>query len=85
VAAQSSPVEIIGIAWSGDQASYQEFVDRHGLTFRNLADDNGDLFARFEVPYQPAWAFVSPTGDVMTEQGVLSEAELEERLAAITS
>jgi hypothetical protein len=48
-------------------------------------DESGDLFAKFGVPYQPAWAFVSSDGSVRTHNGALDDATLDatlEQLAA---
>lgn len=62
-----------------------EFVERHGLSFPSLRDDDGSLFARFGIPAQPAWAFVRPDGSVEQLIGAPDEAmlaEFLERLAA---
>lgn len=61
----------------------QAFVDRHGLTFPSLRDDDGAIFARFGVPAQPAWAFVGPDGTVETALGAQPEDELVARLGAL--
>lgn len=63
----------------------QDFVGRHGLTFPNLRDDTGDIFTRFGVFGQPAWAFVDADGTVDTVFGALSEDELTTRLAALSA
>lgn len=61
----------------------QAFVDRHGLTFPNLRDDRGEIFARFGVPYQPAWAFVAADGSFDVSLGALSGDQLEALLAGL--
>jgi hypothetical protein len=76
-------VPVIGIAWSGDDAAYAAFVDRHGLTFPNAVDDSGDVFAAFGVTGQPAWVFVSSDGSLDVEPGALDADELAARLAAL--
>ncbi len=58
----------------------QSFIEDTGITFANINDGDGDVFARFEVPYQPGWAFVARDGTVTTKIGVLSEVELEKEL-----
>jgi peroxiredoxin len=68
------------MAWFGNDASYQAFVERHGLTFDNLIDPTGELFARFGVPAQPAWAFVAADGTVATVLGALGEDQIVARL-----
>lgn len=67
----------MGVAWIGSQASMQEFVDRHGLTFPNVNDDDGDVFAAFDVIGQPAWAFSDGRGGIEVRPGTLSDDELD--------
>ena len=69
------------MAWNGDEDSMQAFIDRHGITFANMNDQTGDLFARFGVPAQPAWAFVSPNGTTITSLGTINEKALDDALA----
>ena len=63
----------------------QSFVDRHGLTFEQGNDDEGAVFARFGVPAQPAWVFVSADGDVERELGALGDDELAAKLEALAA
>ncbi len=63
----------------------QGFVDRHGLTFPQANDDDGAVFAKFGVPYQPAWAFVSRDGQVDVHQGALGEGDLAAKLQALAA
>jgi peroxiredoxin len=63
----------------------EDFIERHGLTFPNLRDETGELFARFGVPGQPAWAFVAADGSVDQVLGALGDEALDERLAGLTS
>jgi hypothetical protein len=72
------------VAWSGDDAAYQDFVSRYGLGFDNVQDDDGIVFARFTVLSQPAWAFVSSDGTLDVVSGVLDEADLLARLDSMT-
>ncbi|GBL20873.1 soluble secreted antigen MPT53 [Acidimicrobiaceae bacterium] len=58
----------------------QSFIADTGITFANINDGDGEVFARFEVPYQPGWAFVARDGTVTTKIGVLTEAELDQEL-----
>jgi len=75
----------VGVAWVGDDASFQDFVDEHGLTFPQISDDPGDVFLRFEVPSQPAMAIVDADGSVELLQGAVDEATLDEILTDATS
>ena len=47
-------MQFIGVAWYGDDTSFQGFVDKYHLSFPQISDNPGDVFARFGVPYQPA-------------------------------
>lgn len=71
---------MIGVAWNGSTADMQDFVDRHGVTFPTLVDDDGSLFAHFEVPYQPAFVFVAADGSVEGNLGSMDAEALSERL-----
>lgn len=73
------------MAWTGDEASFQEFVDKHGLTFPQVNDGGGALFAKFGVPAQPAWAFVDEDGSVRTEIGAMDEQTLDATLEALAA
>jgi peroxiredoxin len=78
-------VQFVGVAWAGDDASMQAFVDRHGLTFPQVNDDAGEVFARFNVPYQPAWAFVDAAGEVEVVHGALGEEDLAAKVQALAA
>jgi hypothetical protein len=59
------------VAWQGDDDAMAAFVERHGLSFASANDDAGELFTRFKVPVQPAWAFITPAGEVELHVGAL--------------
>ena len=63
----------------------QDFVNENGLSFTNINDSSGEVFARFNVPYQPAWAFIAKDGIVTTRIGVLSDSDLEAELKRLAS
>ena len=63
----------------------QGFISDTGITFDNINDGGGAVFERFEVPYQPAWAFVARDGTTTVRIGVLSEEELETLLNKMAS
>ena len=73
------------MAWFGSDDAMQGFVERHGLSFPNLNDEPGEVFARFGVPSQPAWAFIAADATVTVRVGVLGEADLSAALAATAS
>jgi peroxiredoxin len=78
-------VQVVGVAWLGSQGAMQAFEDRHGLTFPSLDDQTGELFARFGVPGQPAWVFVSPDGSVDRVVGAVREDALVARFEELAS
>lgn len=75
----------VGVANGGDEASFQRFVDDYGLTFPQISDAPGLIFARFSVPIQHAVVVVRPSGEVDTMLGAVDEARLEELLEEITA
>lgn len=75
-------VQFIGVAWYGDDRSFQGFVDKYGLTFPQISDTDGEVFARFDVPYQPAMAVVDKAGVVNVLLGAVEEDALDAALQA---
>ena len=49
---QSGPTCTQLLAWFGADVSFQGFVDKHGLTFPQVSDDPGDVYARFGIAAQ---------------------------------
>jgi len=68
---------IIGVAWSGDEATYSDFIADGALTFPNIDDTSGDIYNRFEVPYQPAAVLIRPDGSTELIRGVFDADQLE--------
>lgn len=72
-------VDIIGVAWSGDERTYRDFIDEGGLTFPQIDDTPGEVYGRFGIPYQPAAVLISTDGSwrvTREELGVASIGEL---------
>jgi hypothetical protein len=74
----------VGVAWNGTQGEIDEFISRHGLTFPNVLDSDGEIFASFSVASQPAWVFQSKTGERVVESRALPEDEVNSRLSTMT-
>ncbi len=74
---------IVGIGWNGTEDEIDGFVDRHGLTFTNVRDADGAIFASFGVAGQPAWVFQDAGGAREVVIGAPSGAEVDARLAAL--
>ena len=73
-------MQFIGVAWTGDDESFGRFIDQHDLTFPQISDDPGDVYARFDVPGQPSFVIVDTDGTTHREIGAVDEALLDELL-----
>lgn len=78
-------VAFVGVAWTGDDASFQGFIDKYSLTFPQISDDPGVVFQRFGVPSQPALVVVDPDGNATTQLGAVDESTLDELLTEASS
>ena len=67
----------VGVAWSGTDADFQRFIDRHQLTFAQISDDDGEVFGRFEITAQPGFAVVGTQGQVGSAMGAVSPDSLD--------
>ncbi|BDB43543.1 MULTISPECIES: redoxin domain-containing protein [Mycobacterium] len=88
VAAAHPAVSFVGIAAHSDVGQMQGFVSKYGLNFTNLNDADGAIWARYGVPWQPAWVFYRPDGSstfVNNTTSAMSQQELSGRVAALTS
>jgi thiol-disulfide isomerase/thioredoxin len=88
VAAANPDVTFVGVAARSDVADMQRFVDKYKLNFTNLNDADGSIWARFNVPWQPAYLFVKPDGTssfVNNPTSAMSEQDLASRVAALKS
>lgn len=77
----------VGVATRSDHAAMQGFVQKYNVNFTNLSDANGSIWARFGVPWQPAYVFLRPDGSstfVNNPTAAMSEQELSDRVAALT-
>lgn len=55
-------VNVVGVAWSGNTDEFLDFIERHQLTFPQIDDEAGEVFARFDVLAQPAAVIVAADG-----------------------
>ncbi|OBK20741.1 hypothetical protein A5634_00570 [Mycobacterium asiaticum] len=87
VAAANPGVTFVGIAAHSDVAQMQGFVSKYGLNFTNLNDADGAIWARYNVPWQPAWVFYRADGSsefVNNTTSAMSQQELSGRVAALS-
>lgn len=73
-------MELISVTWHDTRQAMQAFVDRHGITFPTIVDEDDAVFNRFGFFYQPAWAFVNDDGRIKTLRQELSEQQLRTEL-----
>jgi thiol-disulfide isomerase/thioredoxin len=88
VAAANPGVTFVGVSTRADVAAMQGFVSKYNLNFTNLNDADGSIWARFNVPWQPAYVFLSPNGTstfVNNPTSAMSQQELSDRVRALTS
>lgn len=65
-------VTFIGVAGHDDDAAHEAFVADHGLDhIVHAIDEDGSLWARYGVSYQPAWVFVDTDGTTRLHAGGL--------------
>lgn len=76
---------IVGIGWNGSDEEIDGFVSRHGLTFTNVRDADGGIFASFGVGGQPAWVFQDASGDREIVLGALDDAGLSAKFADLAA
>ena len=87
VAAANPKVTFVGVAARSDPGAMQNFVDKYHLGFTNLNDADGSIWARYNVPWQPAYVFYRPDGSstfVNNPTSAMSQQELTDRVAALT-
>ena len=73
---------VIGVAWSGEEHIYNDFVADGGLTFPQIDDTAGVVYERFGIPYQPAAVLISATGEISTVRGAIDAAMLSDLLGS---
>jgi len=88
VAAANPAVTFVGVSAHSDVGAMQNFVSKYNLNFTNLNDADGSIWARYNVPWQPAYVFYRADGTstfVNDPTSAMSQQELAGRVAALTS
>ncbi|SNR84316.1 Thiol-disulfide isomerase or thioredoxin [Haloechinothrix alba] len=71
-------VTFLGIASRDDVDAMREFTTRFGTDgFTNLNDEDGEVWTRFGVTAQPAFAFISAGGDIERVDGTFTRQEFD--------
>jgi thiol-disulfide isomerase/thioredoxin len=87
VSAANPQVAFVGIAAHSDAGAMAGFVAKYDLGFPNINDADGSIWARYNVPWQPAYVFYRPDGSstfVNNPTAAMPEAELADRVSALT-
>src|SRR6516165_10546946 len=87
VAAANPAVIFVGVAAHSDVGAMQGFVSKYNLRFTTLNDADGSIWARYNVPWQPAWVFYRADGSstfVNNPTSAMPQDELAGRVAALT-
>lgn len=84
-AASAGDVAFVGVAAQDEVPAMRDFVQRYDLgSFPHIADTGADVWKRFGVTYQPAYAFVSADGTIETETAQLDKDELLARIGELS-
>ncbi len=86
VAASHPNVTFVGIAARSDVGALQGFTSKYNLNFTMLNDADGSIWARYNVPWQPAWVFYNSDGTsafVNNPSAAMSQQELSGRVTAL--
>ena len=79
-------VEVIGVAGRGEVPEMEEFLTDTGTGGLNhMVDGDGAIWTQFGVAAQPAFAFISDSGEVEVFVGALGLEALTERMQALAS
>lgn len=88
VAAANPAVTFVGISTRADVSAMNAFVSKYNLNFTNINDADGSIWAKFNVPWQPAYVFLRPDGTssfVNNPTSAMSQQDLTDRVRALTS
>jgi thiol-disulfide isomerase/thioredoxin len=87
VAAANPKVTFVGVAAHSDVGAMQGFVSKYNLNFTNLNDADSSIWARYNVPWQPAYVFYRADGSstfVNNPTSAMPAQELSDRVAALS-
>lgn len=76
-------ITFLGVAGRDSRDAMQMFVDQYRIEFPTVVDEGGDVWKHFGVSGQPAWVFVTASGDVRRVLGSPNDSELEQVLDAL--
>jgi peroxiredoxin len=88
VAATNPGVTFVGVSARSDVAAMQGFVSKYNLNFTNLNDADGSIWARYNVPWQPAYVFYRADGSstfVNNPTSAMPQQELQQRVSELSA
>lgn len=86
ISAAHPDVTFLGVAGLAEVPAMKEFVDKYPVdTFTQLADTDGEVWTKFGVTQQPAFAFVNADGNIEVVRGSMSEPDLTQRVQALSA
>jgi thiol-disulfide isomerase/thioredoxin len=88
VAAANPDVTFVGVAARSDAGAMQDFVSKYNIGFTTLNDADGSIWARYNVPWQPAYVFYKADGSstfVNNPTAAMPQQELQQRVSALTA
>lgn len=79
-------VTFVGVAGRDDLPAINEFIDTLDVgAFEHAVDDDGSLWASYEITTQPSFVFIGDDGTTSTRVGALGVDGLTEILDELSS
>lgn len=79
-------VTFVGVAGRDDVPAINEFIDTLDVgAFEHAVDDDGSLWANYQITTQPSFVFIDDEGATSTHVGALGLDGLAEILGDLTS
>ncbi len=74
-------VVLLGLPGKDSREAHDGFVAKHDLGFlRHVVDEDGSIWSKYGVSYQPAFVFINDDGRVAVHAGPLDAADFVERI-----
>lgn len=75
-------VEFIGVAGRGEADAMEDFVASTGTDdMRHIIDEDGSIWAGFDVTAQPSFSFLRESGTFLSYTGTMTEEDLDRRVS----
>lgn len=78
-------VTFVGVPGLGPRDDMKDFVsDTQVDALTHLPDDNGTIWSSYGITGQPAWVFITPSGEVSSFSGALGYDKLKDAAESLT-